>query len=304
MSKNLNEKLSPINRALMYLLSSIPYGVGTRGLAWLYRTRWVRLLLFKRRLNLVRHIMTLSTTPQNENETMVRHLTCNILMPWRVVALSRLDKKELGKWVEFKNEENLNTFYGKDKGIVLVNSHIGAGRIIALMLLRKGYKITAMDPEPYLAKIGAKDADKMNVISLRGGSGFWLKEVFKAKKVLESREILTLVADGRAGIGGIQHTFHDVTIPFHISFAELAIQTNSIVIPVFAKMDSLGKTVIEFLPPFDTGDTLASREDRVRLLLDQYVTCLEKEWRDNPGNVLSNHVHLYIRAKKASVVAE
>jgi lauroyl/myristoyl acyltransferase len=153
--------------------------------------------------------------------------------------------------------------------------------------------------------MGAKDADKMPVISLRGGDKFWLKEVFKAKKVLEAGEILTLVADGRVGKGGLQHRFHDITIPFYVSFAELALQTNSTVIPVFANMDSKGKIVIELQPAFDSGDAGVAREERIHRLLDQYVACLEQEWRDNPGNILTTHVRLYNQAKaeQASVNA-
>lgn len=297
MAKSLNEKLGPVARVLMFFASKVSYGVGTRLLAGFYGLGFVRRIFFNRSLQALRRLMVLSPSNRDEQEAYLRHLTCNLLMPWRVVALSRLHGTELEKWVSFENEEILRESYNKGQGVVLVNSHIGAGRIIALMVLRLGYKVTAMDPEPYLARMGATDAEKMPVISLRAGNKFWLKEVFKAKKVLDAGEMLTLVADGRVGKGGLPHRFHDITIPFHVSFAELALLTNAIVVPVFANIDSKGKIVIEFQPSFDSGDERASREQRIRLLLDQYVARLEQKWRDNPGNILTTHVSIYNRVK-------
>jgi len=297
MAINLNQKLSPAKRVLMFFASQVPYGAGTRLQAWFYSIGFVRHMLFNRRIEFLRRIMVLCPAGCDEQEAILRHLTCNFLMPWRVVALSRLRHSELEKWVSFESEDILREHYKKKRGVVLVNSHIGAGRIMPLMLLRQGYKITAMDPEPYLARMGAKDADKMPVISLRGGDKFWLKEVFKAKKVLERGEILTLVADGRVGLGGRQHRFHDITIPFYVSFAELALLTNSTVIPVFANINSKGRIVIEFQPSFDSGDERTPRDERINRLLDQYVACLEQKWRDNPGNILTTHVRLYNQMK-------
>lgn len=297
MAANLNQKLSPVNRVLMFLASQIPYGLGARLLSGFYRVGFLRRIFFKRRLKFLRRIIMLCPADCDAHEASLRHLTCNLLMPWRVVALSRLHDAALDQWVRFENEDILREHYGKGRGVVLVISHTGAGRAIPIMMFRRGYDITTMDPEPYLARMGARDADKVPVINLRSGDKFWLKEVFKAKKMLDAGGMLTLAADGRVGNGGIQHRFHDITIPFHVSFAELALQTNSTVIQAFANIDSKGKIVIEFLPALDSGDTSAPREARVKLLLDQYVANLEQKWRDNPGNILTTLVRLYNQVK-------
>jgi lauroyl/myristoyl acyltransferase len=296
MAKNLNEKMSPVNRVLMLLASRIPYGAGARVLAWFYALGFAR-RIFSGRIQFLRRIQAVCPAKYGEHEMFVRHLTCNLLMPWRVVALSRLNGAELEKWVSFKHEDILRENYDKGRGVVLVSSHFGAGRVVALLLLRLGYEITSLEPEPYLAKMGAKDAEKMRVISLRAGDKFWLKEMFKAKKALESGEMLTLAVDGRVGRGGIEHRFHDITIPFHVSFAELALLTKAAVVPVFATMDRKGKIVIEFQPPLQHGEEGAPKESRINFLLDQYVTCLEQKWRDDPGNILAGHVRLYNHTK-------
>lgn len=300
---NLNDRLSLSNRVIMAVGARIPYGIGARVLSSLFRVGLVRRVLMRGRILGLHSIAALNPTNQNFSEIVQRHLTCNLFMPWRVVAISKLDMSELDEWIRFKREDILRANYGNGRGVMLVNSHVGAGRIVALSLLRRGYKITTVDPEPYLAKMGARFADQMRVITLRGSKGFWLKEVYKARKVLAAGEVLTLVADGQVGMGGTTRTFHDVTISFHVSFADLAVQTEATVIQVFAHMDGEGSTTLEFLPPLHSGDATMTREDRVRLLLNQYVANLERLWLDDPGNVLTSHVRLYNRVRSEQLTS-
>lgn len=268
-------------------------------LSWFYASPFGK-MLFAKKLRFLRQVMVFSNKDLDEQDVLRRHLACNLFMPWRTVALSRLNDTNLGKWVNFVNEDILLEHSKGEHGVVLANSHIGAGRVVALMLMRRGFKLTQLNPEAYLAKMGARGAEKIPVINMRSGDQFWLKELYKCKKVLDAGEILTMAADGYQGRGGIEHTFHDSARVFHVSFAQLALQSHSVVIPVFSNIDANGKITIEFQQPLDNGDENREMDDRIAHMLDQYVDRLEQKWRDNPGNILSKHLRMFLQTRQAS----
>ena len=162
-------------------------------------------------------------------------------------------------------------------------------------MLRRGYVVNAMEPEPWLQRMGARGAKNINVIDLRSGKDFWLKELFQATAVLERNEILHLAVDGLQGRKGADFHFLGKLRTFYPSFAELAIRTSAAIVPVFSTIDARGYVTVSFSPALDIGDPSQLHTERVKSIFTQYIKMLEKIWREKLGNVVAKHIYHYLQ---------
>ena len=72
---------------------------------------------------------------------------------------------------------------------------------------------------------------------------------------------------------------------FAAGFAELAVRTGAVALPVFASFDEEGRVDIEFLEPLDSGIESMVHSEQIETLVRQYARLLELRWSQDPGNV-------------------
>ena len=82
--------------------------------------------------------------------------------------------------------------------------------------------------------------------------------------------------------------------PFRTSFAELALLTGAVVLPVSAILDRQGIPEITFYPSFDVGDEAQPKSERIEQMVKQYAGFLETEWVKTPGNIRLLHIKDYL----------
>lgn len=282
-----------VKTALLKAGAYLPYGLVNRMLMGVYRIPFVQKVLFKRRLGLLTMVSEEigSTCPPERSIT--RHLACNILMPWRVAALSRCSDGVYEKWVRISHAERYENACRSGRGVLLASSHIGAGRMVTLALMRSGYKLTSLEPQHYLKKMGARGAEQVQVLNLRGKGKFWLKELVLAKNVIQSGGTLHWAVDGLQGTGGKIRAFHGRQRRFFDTFAMLAISADAIVLPVMATIDDHGVIDIRFEEPLATGAQSEDAKTRTETLMRQYTGMLEAQWTKDPGNIVQRHLQLF-----------
>jgi KDO2-lipid IV(A) lauroyltransferase len=257
----------------------------------------VRNLILGRRLRCFNEALPLVGRESCKWQETGAFFASNFLMPWRANALSRSSDKTLSKWVRIEGERNFIDAIEKGHGVVLLNSHTGASRLVPLVMLQRGYVVNTMEPEPWLKHMGAKGAENIKVIELRAGDNFWLKELFQAKSVLDRNEILHLAVDGLQGRKGIDFKFLGKSRIFFTSFAELAVRTKAAAVPVFSTIDARGRVTVTFAPELDMGEDTQEDIVRVKYIIGQYIKLLEEQWRNGLGNIVAKHIHNYLQLK-------
>ena len=91
--------------------------------------------------------------------------------------------------------------------------------------------------------------------------------------------------DWNWGNGGLPLPFHGRSFHFKAGFAELAVNTDAEVIPIFISLKPTGHFHVAFLEPLNRGDPGINREKRIESLVQQFAELLERQWAQEPANV-------------------
>lgn len=287
-----------LKRRLLNLAGGLPYGLVSHLLYLFFGNPLLQRTLFRSRRRLLIRIRSLIGGSGNLARDLTRHMLSRYAVPWQVNALSRCDETSFRKWVHLENETLLDELKAAGRPILLVNCHTGMSRLVPLMAVRLGHDLATLEPEAYLQLMGARSIEKIQFITLRGqGEKFWMKEMFKAKKVLDAKGIVHLALDGHQGTGGVPHDFLGRERIFHVSMAQLAIQMDAAIVLVTSVLDgAAGHVRVCFRGPLDVGDASMPAEARLGMFLDPYVASIEAIWRTDLGNIAARHLPPYLRS--------
>ena len=123
-----------------------------------------------------------------------------------------------------------------------------------------------------------------------------------AQEFLRKGSVVVIAADGAIGKGRqMLLPFGARWFPFHMGFAELAVRTNSVVIPVRATMTHDGRFEISFDAPFDHGDVQRPHIEKVEGLVQQYATFFEHALREDPASMRVRTMKHVLKRSKAKV---
>ena len=298
MEKQAHNQPHSLSRRLIDLAGGLPYGAVSRVLSMLLGNPLMQRTLFRKRRRQLQRMRGLIGCTGNAARDLARHLSGLYSMPWRVNALSRLDAGAFRAWVRIENEQVLTDLKAASSPALLVSCHTAISRLTPLVLVRLGHDIATLEPEPYLQRMGARGAEQIQSITLRGeGEKFWMKEMFQSKKVLDEKRMLHLALDGHQGTGGIEHAFLGRKRIFHLGLAKMAIQMSIPIVLVRSTLDEDGHVNLVFIGPLDVGDAVQPEEVRVKRFLDQYVDMIETIWRNDLGNVSPRHLPPHLRAE-------
>ena len=216
------------------------------------------------------------------------------MSPWREKILSNYDLKEIQKWVHVSGMEILQQYVDQGRGIILVSSHMSTGRSLNMLLDRMGFRINALEVRDRMGKYGVQTSRNMRVLELGEKVDFPLRELYLIKKALKKGEIANLSGDGFRGSSGIEVNFLGRKREFKTSFAELALKTDSFVLPVFGSANPSGKIYLQIRPPLAMGDKHMPHAERVAGMVRNYATLLEAVWRKKPGDIAWEQIRYYL----------
>lgn len=221
------------------------------------------------------------------------YMQVNFTNYWRLHALMMAPKSVFERFVSIENIEVLNDYYGK-RGVVLCNSHYGAGKLVPVVVARSGYDLHSLDRLDVFTHRNEEGIGRIDSIALgKKGGNFHLKQLFKCKKALTDKGVLHIAADGFRGGSGLKQSFLGRIREFRKSFAELAVSSGAVVIPVFSTLDRDGYVNLKLLPALDPEEIEGDKDARIGHLCAEYKTLLEAYWREAPENVFKNDLKIF-----------
>ena len=106
----------------------------------------------------------------------------------------------------------------------------------------------------------------------------------QAEETLKQGGIIHILPDGFIGRRSIEREFYNRKRGFQPGFAELALPERVPILTVCTFFDLKGKLYIQIFEPFDFGPATISDEEKIDMLVDQYVNYLHKCWQTKPWN--------------------
>ena len=282
------------NRLMRTLLQPIPYGVGSM-LFRLVLGNPLSQRLLAAKLRPLRRVRQALGLPPLTRQQISRYLMVNYTIYWRLHALMRLSEKDFRKVVTVEGEEHLKRYYG-ERGIVYCNSHYGAGKLAPVLAARLGYDISSVDrvdvfsdlPKP--AGCGTIDSIELGK---KQGEDFHLKAMFRMKKALKKKALMHVAADGYRGAAGAFFTFLGKPRQIPQSFADFAVSTDAVVLPVISKLYEDGRIQLIIAEAIDPRELTGSDEEKKHQIIQQYLAWLQNHWLEGTEFVFKNDLALY-----------
>ncbi len=290
------------HRLLRKLARPVPYGPGSVFFNLVLNNPLTQRVL-KGKLGVLRRVRQSLGMPPLTTAQSASFLMVNFTMYWRLHALARLSLPKLEKVMRVEGEDILKEHYGK-RGIVLANSHYGAGKSIPVLLARKGYDLASVDRLDVFSELKwPEGSGTIDSIELgKKDNDFVLKSVFRMKKCLKKKSLMHIAADGFRGATGPYYDFLGKPRQIPQSFAEMAVATDSVVIPVISRLYPNGDIKIRFSQPIDPrgleGDD-SSKKDQICAL---YLAGLQKEWLSGLEFVFNHDLAMYHRMEGQACV--
>jgi KDO2-lipid IV(A) lauroyltransferase len=281
------------HRLARMVLRHIPYSLGSPLFHLALGNPLTRGLLSKQ-LSALREVHAEVGKNPLDAASVDRYMQVNYTIFWRVHALMAASDATFKRYVKVENLEYLER-YRDQRGVVLCNSHYGAGKIVPVLIARCGFDLGSLDRvNIFTQRDHVEGIGRIHSIELgKKGSDFHLKQLFQCKKLLDKNSILHIASDGYRGGSGYQHDFLGRQRVFRRSFAELAVATESVVVPIFSTLEGDGTIVARLLTPMDPLDIDGDKEKRITTLCDRYIELLEKHWRQSPESVFKNDLGIF-----------
>ncbi|NQT77936.1 MAG: hypothetical protein HQ565_09500 [Bacteroidetes bacterium] len=278
---------------------NIPYGLGSRMIAWFCKTRFAREKYFKGRKNLFSEFLSILPGNYKDDELMPVVLYCNFLKGWRSASLSWLNSRKLKKYVSINGRNYLDDPLKEGRGVILLNSHFGLAQAALNIFPMLGYKnfatiVRAKGLESLKFK-GINEKSRPKLLAFKDNSQSELfKQMFRAREILNEGGIVHLLGDGYHGMSSNTINFMGKLRGFRPSYAELSMATAAVVLPMFIDCSLSGKVTIDILPPLDPGDDSMSAGEKRNHMTIQYARLLEEKWKSQPWNVNWKFMEKYL----------
>lgn len=224
-----------------------------------------------------------------------RYLLTNFMASWRLYALARLSSSEFGRYVAVSGLDAVKNILAEGRGVVLCNSHFGAGKAGLLPLIRDRIKVASLDRRDVFSYMDIPNREYLASITLTSQEGFHMKEMFKARQVLMEGGILHVAADGLRGQSGIVVDYFGIKRRFASGFSELALATGAAIVPVLSRIDESGRINVDYFHNW-TGDSMSDESGGNDTSLDattltsKYAEFLKLHWKQDPASVFKYEV--------------
>jgi len=283
---------------LLRLSSVIPYGPGSSLLSFLFRSKVFRKLFCRPRAEWVRGFLDAVESKVDTEAAISQSLVSCKAVAWRLTAISRADDESKKKWVHVDGSQHLENAYREKKRLIVIGSHQGMARFVPQLMSHMGYPIHALAVGNFYNGLDLPEWKRISILQL-GESSFFAKDVFVALKAIKSGKVFHMMADGVQGKAALEFPLVDRRRGFTKSYAELALLSGAEVIPVFTRIELSGLIKVIFCQPLDNGTEEMTTEDRVSLMVRQYVSLLSDEYRQDPASVHLSHIRKFLNYPRA-----
>ena len=257
-------------------------------MTWLYGQKWAQRVFARDRACLLQQFYALLENPwQSETEAIQCGLICDDPRAIQEQLLNQVFSHRPGYWSLHVDTAHAEQAYQRGKGMILVGRHSGLIHFVRELAVErlKPREFTSIRKAVSFLPEEAKTLQGEELRRLK--LPIFLDQLLKCKSILARGGIVLVLPDGYGGLSrGVSLPFHGRMISFKAGFAELAIETGAVVIPVSTAVDvRKGQVTVSFLEPLDIGPFDMGRAERVKGLIRQYAAFLKEEWACCPGIV-------------------
>ncbi|NLG26466.1 MAG: hypothetical protein GX557_01035, partial [Chloroflexi bacterium] len=262
----------------------LPYAVGTRLLERASRERWLRQLLFPKRMAVVTRCMASSAAFGGlDREQVLR--TSSFANPWRLwrgEAFARCTPEQRRSWIEVEGVSE-QSCAGK---VVFAAAHQTVTHLAVPALESLGVAGIRMVGYQRRRADDARRATRRSAVVREAAQLARLtNQLYEAQRALRSGGCALIAADGRQGASAdIEVPFLGHRRPFKSGFAELALSADARVVPLSVTVAPSGRLRVRLDAPLTPIGT--THAERVHSLVLQYAAWLEREWSQDLGNVV------------------
>jgi acyl carrier protein/lauroyl/myristoyl acyltransferase len=303
--------------AIIALAAQLPYAAGSGLVDWFcHQPAFTNAVFKEQTLSFRRFLDELGGCPDAPPDALAIHLTGNILwgaffqklinpltgrffienlrnsrsIYWRSLAgiIDRSSPEELDRFFPVRGLEHIQRAYQQKRGVIIVAYHNTANRLAMAALPRR----LGCPPIPTISRRRALHMEAMDL--KEGASEYAAPEelslmadlTVQGQRALMNGEIIQIVPDGsRDIVGDRPFSVGGRTFRFKPGFAEMALNSNSVIIPQYTTRRPGGVVATFFSPPFSTGSENEDRAARVYGLLAQYAGFLDRSWRLAPESL-------------------
>ena len=263
-------------RILNVVGNSLPYWMVFRSLEYVAKKPWIRRALFRWKIKLIREFMSVINSDIDPDSMIEKSLVYGTLRMsnvgnWNFFPKNPQQAEHVAAQITTEGEERLEYAVKQKRGVILVSAHSIASRS-ASMVVPINYFVGSVIAQLRQAKLEPE---------MEGS--FLAYKLDVARKVLRQGGLVGMAADGLHGdSGGFQSNFHGRRRNFRTGFADLALLTGALVVPVIHSITEEGLLKITFGESFDAGDDSMAHAERVELLMKQYIQMMDQMWVHNP----------------------
>lgn len=222
-----------------------------------------------------------------------RLIVDRIMALYLLRAFATMTDQEFDTRLEIVGLERLNEAVAAGRGVILLNSHFGPGRLVPIILARLGWDLGHVSPINEVAILDLNLPGKIDHIAL--GPEFDLRVLATMRARLLEGRIVHGTGDGMRGNAFVARPFLGKPRRFPQSFGFLSLSTGAPCLPVFVRSDEFGAIRLEICPALKAGDPSSPAETRISGMIDGYSAELEKRWLTDYGNVPPHSLQLYQR---------
>jgi lauroyl/myristoyl acyltransferase len=260
---------------------------------------WAQETIFPAEASLVRRFLAETALPVSDRESVVQHsLWAN---PWAATwtgTLQALGRDHFELLCSVSGLEHLRAAQATGRGIVFAHAHTVFEPLFWTWLAHEGI---APGVTIWGWAWGRKPSEIRDprISTLEGA-----RELHSAVATLRRGGLLHVLADGHRGNQKIILPFCNRQRGFARTFAELALSTNAVVMPVMVKSAAGGSISIQIYPVFAESRSGGDPAERIELLVRQYVEHLQRIWQACPADIpwyqMRRHVDLPPLGQKLS----
>ncbi|MCX6033081.1 MAG: AMP-binding protein [Chloroflexi bacterium] len=234
----------------------LPYGLGVQ-----MQRLWIRLPLIRQRLQqraaVLQEWLALVGRDDPSGREMELSLLANTWRGWREACVQQ--PETFAQWVTVNGVDKLDVLLADGRPIILVATHtaIRGGAMKMAIRQRSDRNIWTLG----YCSTGQVDA---------------VARVVRARNTLMQGGMVVVTEDGAQGTKGVEIPIYDRPWLFRSGGAELALDTDAALLPVFCTLAHSGHVAVEFLEPLTSAHS--ARQGQVEDLTRQYAALLEARW--------------------------
>ena len=225
--------------------------------------------------------------------------------PYIISLLDLIDNSplnELEKYFSISGLEYLERAYRESRGVIILTYHSTMNKLAIAALPRRLNcgPITTISHRVAARQSANWQNSLVREIPLVARSGMNAGEALEAQRLLSQGKIIQLVTDGDPG-GGLSHyrvivAGRQYFLP--TGFAELALNTEAIIVPEYTSIRADGQIHTTFLPPLVMEP--GSWDIQIERLMAQHADFLTSSWKAAPESMNWSRMQKHFRSPLAT----